>query len=82
MAVEKYVKATGIGRHGPHPQLTKQLDDHMNWWAEQTVNGVKNKNLTPAQTADYMRLVADDVKQTILTTTTKLNDLDLGLVHF
>jgi hypothetical protein len=82
MGVRKYVKATNTGRHGPHPYLTKQLDDHMNWWAEQTVNGVKNKNLTPTQTAEYMRVVADDVKQTISTTTTKLNDLDLGLDHF
>jgi len=27
-------------------------------------------------------VIADDVKQTIQTTTTKLNDLDLGLDHF
>ncbi len=86
MAVEKYVKATGVGRHGPHPKLTSQIDKHMEWWAEQTslINGktVFNKNLTPTQTAEYMRVVADDVKQTISTTTTKLNDLDLGLDHF
>ncbi len=86
IAVEKYVKATGAGRHGPHPKLTKQMEDHMNWWAEQSsvVNGqtILNKNLTPAQTAEYMRVIAEDVKETISTTTTKLNDLDLGLDHF
>jgi len=86
MGVEKYVKATGVGRHGPHPQLTNQIDKHMEWWAEQKsiINGqtIINKNLTSAQTAEYMRIVADDMKQTISTTTTKLNDLDLGLDHF
>lgn len=86
MPVQKYVKATGAGRHGPHPNLTKQIDDHMNWWAEQTsvINGktVRNKDLSPAQTAEYMRVIADDMKETISTTTTKLNDLDLGLNHF
>ena len=48
------------------------------------INGqtIINKNLTSAQTAEYMRIVADDMKQTISTTTTKLNDLDLGLDHF
>ncbi len=86
LGVKKYVKATNIGRHGPHPKLTKQMTDHMDWWANQTsiINGqtVLNKNLTPAQTAEYMRVVADDVQQTISTTTTKLNDLDLGLDHY
>ena len=89
IAVEKFVKATGQGRHGPHPKLTKQMSDHMDWWADQTsmVNGVsiKNKDLTPTQTADYMRAVSDDVKDIIsdpINATTKLNDLDLGLDHF
>lgn len=47
-------QATGVGGRGPHPQLTKQIEDYMNWRAEQTLNGLKNKNLTPAQTAEYM----------------------------
>ncbi len=82
LEVIKYVKATGIGRHGPHPKLTKQITDHMDWWAEQTVNGVKNKNLSAEKTAEYMRVLAEDIKETIVTTTTKLNDLDLQLYHF
>lgn len=81
MPVEKYVKSTGIGRHGPHPQLTSQIDKHMEWWAEQTVNGVKNKNLTPAQTADYMRGLANSLKNKINSSTVKLNDLNLNLPH-
>lgn len=85
LAIQKYVKKTNTGRHGPHPQYTKQLMDHMDWWAEQSsiIEGVTvlNKNLSPAQTAEYMRVIADDVKATINTTTDRINLLDLGLDH-
>ncbi len=86
LSVEKYMKATGLGKHGPHPRLTKQIIDHMNWWADQSsvINGqsVLNKNLTPIQTAEYMRVIAEDIRETIINTSTKLNDLELGLDHF
>ena len=81
IAVEKYVKATNTGYHGPHPQLTKQINDHMNWWAEQTVNGIKNKDLTPTQTADYMRGLANSLRNKVNNTTVRLNLLNLNLPH-
>ncbi|MFV8357933.1 hypothetical protein ACNQGB_17330 [Flavobacterium sp. XS1P32] len=81
LGVKKYVKATNTGRHGPHPQLTKQIMDHMDYWANQTVNGVKNSSLTTAQTADYMRGLANSLKNKINNSTVKLNDLNLNLPH-
>lgn len=78
-------KKTNTGRHGPHPQYTKQLMDHMDWWAKQSsiIDGVTvlNKNLSPTQTAEYMRVIADDIRATINTTTDRINLLDLGLDH-
>jgi hypothetical protein len=65
----------------PHPQLTKQINDHMNWWAEQTVNGIKNKDLTPTQTADYMRGLANSLRNKVNNTTVRLNLLNLNLPH-
>ncbi len=90
MPLQKFRKGPPpSGRHSNHPKYTKQITDHMDWWADQTstINGisVKNKDLSPAQTAEYMQSVSDDVKDIIndpLNATIKINDLDLGLDHF
>jgi hypothetical protein len=73
---------TGAGRHGPHPQYTKQIIDHMQSWSEQVTNGVKHSDYSPEATAAYLRGLADNVKVEITGSTERINLLDLGLDHF
>ena len=73
MAIEKFVKATGQGRHGPHPQFTNHIRQNLNDWASHDPG-------YSAQTAlGELTDVVASVRNTINTTTTKLNDLPLGL---
>src|SRR5690606_32264198 len=32
LPIEKFVKATGAGRHGPHPNYTEQIRKFLNDW--------------------------------------------------
>ncbi|SHI02911.1 RHS repeat-associated core domain-containing protein [Chryseolinea serpens] len=73
LAIEKFVKSTGAGRHGPHPQYTEQIRKALNDWAEAT------PNYTPAQAKEFLDGLTDDIKNTINTTTGKINELNLGL---
>jgi len=73
MAIEKYVKATGQGRHGPHPQYTNQIRQYLNDWASQ------NPGYSAQAAMDELTDIVASVRNTINTTTTKINDLPLGL---
>lgn len=73
MAIEKFVKATGQGRHGPHPNYTDQIRTKLNEWAAIT------PNYTPQQAKDFLDIISVDVKNTITTSSGKINELNLGL---
>jgi hypothetical protein len=75
MAIEKFVKATGVGRHGPHPNYTNQIRNFLNKWKDSPAN----VNWTPNDAKNLLDGLVDDLKETINTTTTKINDLNLGL---
>ena len=75
LAVEKFVKTTGVGRHGPHPNYTKQLTEHLDWWSRQP----GNVNFTPSDAKTYLEALTNNVKGKINTSTGKINDLSLGL---
>jgi hypothetical protein len=78
--LKKYSKATNTGRHGPHPNYTEQINNHMNWWAEQIgVNGTKNKFLSNEDTATYMNGLANSLRNRITSSSSKINELNLNL---
>lgn len=72
MRLEKFVKATGKGRHGPHPNYTEQIRVYLNEWARQ------NPNFTAQMAKDELTDIVDIVKNRI-TTNSKINDLNLNL---
>ncbi|REE01790.1 hypothetical protein [Marinoscillum furvescens] len=75
LAIEKFVKKTGTGRHGPHPKYTDQLRGHLDWWARQPGNA----NFTPDDAKTYLDALANNLKTKINTSSLKINDLALGL---
>jgi hypothetical protein len=75
LRIEKYVKKTGKGRHGPHPNYTEQIRDHLDWWARQP----GNSNFTPEAAATYLNALTKNLKAIISSSTSKINDLTLGL---
>lgn len=72
LAIEKYSKSTGLGRHGPHPNYTEQIRQALDDWAELTTN------YTPKQAKEFLEIITADIKNTINTTTAKINVLNLG----
>jgi len=72
LAIEKYSKSTGLGRHGPHPNYTTQIRQALDDWAEIT------PNYTPQQAKEFLEIITADIKNTINTTTVKINELNLG----
>lgn len=77
LAIQKYVKSTGAGRHGPHPSYTNQIKTKLNAWAQS-----KNYSYTPAEAKQFLDVITDDIKYVIelpANQTTKINDLILGL---
>lgn len=73
LAIEKFVKKTGVGRHGPHPNYTKQIGDALDKFNTQT------PNLTNQQAKEFLEIITDDIKNTIQTTNSRINHLNLGL---
>ncbi len=73
LAIEKFVKATGKGRHGPHPKYTQQISQALERFRTQT------PNYTNQQAKEFLEIITDDIKNTIQTTSGKINDLSLGL---
>jgi hypothetical protein len=73
LAIQKYVKATGAGRHGPHPNYTNQIRNYLDEWVKQY------PNYTPQMAKDELIDVVNAVKNKINTTTGKINDINLGL---
>ena len=73
LAIEKFVKKTGAGRHGPHPKYTEQINQALERFKAQT------PNYTSQQAKEFLEIITDDIKNTIQTTSGKINDLNLGL---
>jgi hypothetical protein len=73
LAIEKYVKATGVGRHGPHPQYTSQIRTYLEQWAQ------LNPNYTAQMAKNELDDIVDIIKTKINSTSGKINDLNLGL---
>ena len=73
LGIEKYVKATGAGRHGPHPSYTNQIRNYLTKWAND------NPGFTPQMARDELADVVNAVKNKINTTSGKINEINLGL---
>ena len=73
LGIEKYVKATGAGRHGPHPSYTNQIRNYLTRWAND------NPGFTPQMARDELADVVNAVKNKINTTSGKINEINLGL---
>lgn len=79
LAVEKYVKATGQGRHGPHPNYTNQINEVF------TKLGNQGVQLSPMQAKQLLENLVDGnskyqgIRNIINTTSSKINALDLKL---
>lgn len=72
IGIEKFVKATGAGRHGPHPNYTAQIRKNLETFST-------TKNLTPQMCKEYLEEITKDIRNTITTTTGKINEIDLNL---
>lgn len=76
--LEKYkVGPPESGRHGPHPNYNKQINDHLNWWKEQP----QNLNYTPTDAKEYIQDLIENIRNQIENSSEKINLLDLGLEH-
>lgn len=73
LAIEKFVKKTGAGRHGPHPKYTDQIRKFLNDWA------TDNPGFSPSDAKEILEATVDDVKDIINSTSGKINDLNLNL---
>lgn len=73
LAIEKFVKSTKAGRHGPHPKYTEQIRDYLVKWAND------NQGFTAQMAKEELEDIVNQVKNKINTTSEKINLLDLGL---
>ena len=73
LAIEKFVKKTGTGRHGPHPKYTDQIKKFLNDWA------VDNTGFSASDAKKILEATIDDVKDIINSTSGKISDLNLNL---
>ena len=83
--VWRRIKIRRSGRHGPHPNYTDQIRNHLEWWKNQKsiINGeeVINSSLSSQQTALYMQGLVNNIKSTINSTSDRINMLNLGLAQ-
>ena len=77
VAIEKFVKATGTGRHGPHPRYTQQIRQALQNF--QDISG----DVSPADAKKFLEDLIDGtddyagIRNIINNSTGKNNDLDL-----
>lgn len=77
LPLSKFVKKTGKGRHGPHPEYTKQIKARLDSWALS-----KNFNYSAKDAQEFLEVITDDIKYVIndpANASTKINALKLGL---
>ncbi|MBK7129124.1 MAG: AHH domain-containing protein [Crocinitomicaceae bacterium] len=73
MALDKYSSKTGLGRHGPHPNYTNQIRQALDDWSEVT------PNFTTQQAKEFLDIITSEIRNTINSTSGRINMLDLGL---
>lgn len=79
LPLKKYVADTGLGRHGPHKNYTDQIRDHLSRWGEINIDNIKNKDLPAEEIANYLSYLTNSIKYKILTSTGRINLLNLNL---
>lgn len=75
LPLEKYVAATGKGRHAHHPEYTRQILRHLENWADLNIGylPIDAKNKLISLSDDIRRVIINDPNQG------RINILDLGL---
>ena len=74
--LDKYIDATGAGRHGPHKNYTDQIRAYLDEWVELPANKGK---WTPQQARDELEDLVGHLRERIKNTSGRISLIDLEL---